>query len=127
MGRDLALPEPLAQLVRDPLGHPPGVHEHQRRAVLLHVPGDQVEDLGHLLPGSDRAELVTGQLQGQVEVAAVPGVHDRAPGRPVGVRPAVTRADQQPGHGLDRPLGRRQPDALQRPCVLVRCGPVSRG
>jgi len=119
MGRDVTVSEPLAELVRHPLGHPPVVHEHQGRPVLLHMPGDQVEDLGHLLGRGDRAELVVGQLQGQVKVAAVPGVHDRAPRRPVGVGAAVARADQQPGHGLDRPLGGRQPDPLQR-LVLPR-------
>ena len=65
--------------------------------------------------GRDRAELVVGQLEGQVEVAAVPGVHDRAARRPVRCRPVRARADQQPGDGLDRPLGRRQADPLHRP------------
>ena len=78
MRRDLAVAEPLAQLVRDPLGQPPGVDEDQRGPVLLHVAGDQVDDLGHLLGRRDRAQLVVGQLQGQVELAAVAGVHDRA-------------------------------------------------
>jgi len=47
-------------------------------AVALHVAGDHLQDLGHLLGRRDRAQLVVGQLQGQVEVAPVPGVHDRA-------------------------------------------------
>ena len=79
MRRDLPVAEPLAQLVSDPLGHPPGVDEHQRGPVRTHMAGDQVQDLVHLLRGRDRAGLVTGQLEGQVQFPAVAGVHDRAP------------------------------------------------
>ena len=106
--------EPLAQLVGDPLGHAPGVDEHQRGPVAGHVPRDHVQDLRHLLPGGDRAELVVGQFQGEVQLPAVAGIHDRAPGRPVRVVPVGSRADQQPGDGLDRPLGRGQPHPLHR-------------
>ena len=78
MRRDLALAEPLAEFVRDSLGHPPGVDEHQRCPVPGHVPGDQVKDLGHLLGRRDGAELVARQVQAEVELPPVAGVDDRA-------------------------------------------------
>ena len=106
--------EPLAQLVGDPLGHAPGVDEHQRGPVAGHVARDHVQDLRHLLPGGNRTELVVGQFQGEVQPPAVAGIHDRAPGRPVRVVPVGSRADQQPGDGFDRPLGGGQPHPLHR-------------
>ena len=117
MRGDLApefLAEPFAQLVGDPLGHAPGVDEHQRGPVAGHVTGDQVQDLGHLPGGGHRAELVVGQFQGEVQLPAVAGIHDRAPGRPVRVVAVLARADQQPGDGLDRPLGGGQAHPLHR-------------
>ena len=63
VGRDLAVTEALAELMGELLGHPAGVDEHQRGPVLLDVLGDQVADLGHLLGGGDRAQLVAGQLE----------------------------------------------------------------
>ena len=106
--------EPFAQLVGDPLGHAPGVDEHQRGPVAGHVARDQVQDLGHLLGGGDRAELVVGQLQGEVQLPAVAGIDDRAAGRPVRVVAVRSGADQQPGDGLDRPLGGGQAHPLHR-------------
>ncbi len=79
MRGDLSFAQPLAKLVSDTLGHPAGVHEHQRRPVFQHVPGDQIQDLSHLLSRCDRAELIAGQFQGEVELAAVAGVHDGTP------------------------------------------------
>ena len=89
--------EPFAQLVGDPLGHAPGVDEHQRGPVAGHVARDQVQDLRHLLRGGDRAELVVGQLQGQVQPPAVAGIHDRAARRPV--RVVAVRARRRPAAG----------------------------
>ena len=107
---DLALPQPLAQLVGDPLGHPPGVHEDQRGPVLQHVPGDQVQDLVHLLGRRHRAELVAGQFQGEVELAAVAGVHDRAARRavrlPTGRGPRRPAAGRRSRSGAGWPTGR---------------------
>ncbi len=84
MGRHLAVPETLAELVGELLGHPPGIDEDQRGPVPEHMPGDQVVDLGHLLSGGDRAELVTGQLQAEVKLTPVTCVDDRAARCPVG-------------------------------------------
>ena len=115
MGGDLALAEPLAQLVRDPLGHPPGVDEHQRGPVLLHVPGDQVQDLGHLLgrwrPRRARRRAAPGPGPGRGGA--------RSPrSRSAATRPARDRSSPAPTSSratrLDRPLGGRQPDPLQR-------------
>ncbi len=79
----LVLAEPLAELVGHPLGHPPGVDEHQRGPALLHLGGDEVEDLGHLLGRGHGLELVVGQLQGEIQLAPVAGVDDRAPWRAI--------------------------------------------
>src|SRR5258707_6544500 len=98
MRGDLAVAEPLAELVRDPLGHPPGVDEDDRGLVLLHVAGDQVEDLGHLLGGGYGPEFVAWQLHAQVELAAVARGHDRAARRAIMLAPLSARPDQQPGH-----------------------------
>ena len=57
VGGDLALAEPLAEQVRDPLGQPPGVDEDERRAVRPHVRGDPVEDLAPLLVRRDGLQL----------------------------------------------------------------------
>ena len=54
---DDVVAEPLAELVREPFGEAAGVHEHERRAVLLHERGDAVEHVGHLLGARDRFEL----------------------------------------------------------------------
>ncbi len=99
--------EPEGQLVGHPLGHLPGVDEDQRGAVLEHVPGDPVEDVGELRTAGHRLELAVGQLDGHVEVAGVPAVDDGRRGA-VGID-----AGEQAGHHLERALGGRQPDALQ--------------
>ncbi len=79
MRGDPALAKPLGQLIGDPLGHPAGIDENQRRPVFSYLPGDQIQDLGQLVRRRHRAELVTGELKRDVQLAAVPGVHDRAP------------------------------------------------
>ena len=128
----LPLAEPFAQLVRDPLGHAAGVDEHQRGPVRRPRGRRSGPGSRHLLRGGDRAELVVGQLEGQVQLPAVAGVHDRAPRRPVRVVPVGPGADQQPGDGLDRPLGGGQADPLRpaaprrassRSSVRARCEP----
>ena len=97
-----------------------------------HVPGDQVQDLRHLLGGGHRAELVVGQLQGQVQLPAVAGIHDRAPRRPVRVVAVLARADQQPGDRSRSAAGwRTGPPAAPAPSatcasrsrVRARCEP----
>ena len=98
--------EAFAELVRQPLGEPAGVDEHERGAVLAHVRRDAVEHVGHLLGARDRFQLAFGQLDREVEVALVAGVDD-------GGQRAV--ADEQAGDGFDGALRRRQPDADRTP------------
>ena len=104
--------EPLGQLVGDPLGQLPGVHEHERRAVVPDVVGDAVEHIGELGVAGNRLQLGGGELDGDVEVAAVSAVDDRRHGAP------VPRPRQQPGHHLEGPLGGRQPDPLEPAAAL---------
>ena len=56
----------------------------------------------------------SGSSRARSSSPAVAGIHDRAPGRPVRVVAVGSRADQQPGDGLDRPLGGGQPHPLHR-------------
>jgi hypothetical protein len=105
VGADDVVAEALTQLVGQALGQAPGVHEDQGGVVLSDEGGDPVEHVSHLLAGGDRLQLPLGQLEGQVEVAAVAGVDDRT-GLGGGL-PA-----EHPGQQLDRPLRGRQPDAL---------------
>ena len=78
----------------------------------LHQLGDAVEHLAHLLAGHHRLELAVGQLEGQVELAAVAGVDDPAAGRPSA--PAATGRGRPPSRRADAsPMGRcvaEQPD-----------------
>ena len=113
---DDVVAEPLAELVREPLGQAPGVDEHERGAVLADQRGDAVEDVAHLLGRRDRLELAVGQLEREVEVALVAGVDDD------GQRPV---ADEQAPDGLDRPLRRREADAV-RARVAQRLEPLER-
>src|SRR5262245_64866169 len=113
MGGDLALAEPLAQEMRDPLGHASGVHEDQGRAVRSYVSRDAVQDLAPLLVGRHGLQLAVRQLDRQVEIAAVAEVDDAARRLALGPRAALARADQEARDRLDRPLGGREPDALR--------------
>ena len=105
-------PEALGQLVGHPLGHLAGVDEHQRGAVAPDVPGDAVEDVGHLSAAGDRLELGRRAARWPRRAAGVTAVDDAHRGvvRVVAVR---ARADQQAGDGLERPLGGRETDPLQ--------------
>ncbi len=108
MGLDAVLPEALSQLVGDPLGHPPGVDEHEGRPVLLYVSCDPFEHGRHLLEGRHGAELVVGELDGNVEPALMADVDDHAAGRAAGQGPVRPGTHQQPGDRPYRPLGCRQ-------------------
>jgi hypothetical protein len=116
VGDDVLLAEPLLERGGGPLDQAPRVGEHDRRAVLAHQRGDPVVDPPELLVRGDRAELVVGDLDREVEVAAVSGVDD--------VRHRAPRADEQPRDHRDRLLGRRQPDAGRRAPGALRDEPV---
>ena len=108
MRRDLAFADPLAQVSRDALGHPPRVHENQRRLVRRDQLGQPVVVLLPHLVRHDGAERRAGNLEREVERAPVALVDDGA------VAAAVVRADEEPGDLLDRLLRGRQADALER-------------
>ena len=116
MGRDALFSESIGELMREALGHAPGVHEDERRLMVLDLRGDRVEDLPHLLAGRDGLELATGQDQLEVEGARVPRVDDRADRLSVRTHAFGPDAHEQLCHELDRPLGRREPDP-RRPLV----------
>ena len=103
MGGDAALAEPLAEVVRDPLGEPARVDEDERGPVRPDERGEPVVDLAPLLVGRDRLELAVGELDREVERAAVAEVDDLA-GRGAVGRSRRARADEEPRDRLDRPL-----------------------
>ena len=114
VGRHPLRPQPLGEMAGDPLGHPPGVGEDQRRPVLADQIGQPVVDLRPDLHRHHRFERRGGwHLDPQIEPPAVPGVHDHAPGG--AVRLHVGGADQEAGDLLDRALGGREADAVQIP------------
>ena len=100
VGGDHIVPEPLAQLVGQSLREPAGVDEHDGRAVAGHVLGDAVEDVVHLGGGGHRLQLAVGELEGDVERPPVPGVDDRAAGRPSGPVRVPTRSAATTSRGF---------------------------
>ena len=96
--------EAFAQLMRDPLGKPPGVDEHEGRPVLADVRGDAIEHVRHLLRAGDGFELAFGQLDREVEVALVTGVDD--------LRQRAI-AHEQTRDGFDRSLRGREAHATR--------------
>jgi hypothetical protein len=102
-----ARPESESELVRDPLGHLAGVDEDQGGAMFQDVVGDPVEDVGELGPAGHRLELAGGELDGHVEVAPVPAVHDAGGGA------GRVHARQEAGHHVEWSLRGREPDALE--------------
>ncbi len=103
----LVLAEALGQLVGHPLRHLAGVDEHQRGAVVPGVIGDAVEDVRHLAAAHDGLQLRGRQLDRHLEIAGVAAVDDHR-GRAV-----VVHAREEPGDQVQRPLRRREPDALE--------------
>ena len=117
VGHHRFLPQPDAELVRHPLHQPPGIDEHQRRVVGLDQLGYGIQRFAPKLMGCDGAKFLLRQLQCQVNLAGVSGVHDGAVGCSIGGDVLV--AYQQPGYLLDGPLRGRQPDTHHR---LLRQG-----
>ncbi|HYX78481.1 MAG TPA: hypothetical protein VE727_03890, partial [Solirubrobacterales bacterium] len=74
MSGHLVLAQALAELMGHTLGQLPGVDEDQGGAVVGDVSTDPVEDLVELVAGDGGLELVVGQLQRQIEAAAVSAV-----------------------------------------------------
>ena len=110
VGLDAVLPEAVSQLMGNPLGHSPGVHEHERRPVLVYVCCDAFEHRRHLLVGRHGAELVVGKLDGDVEPALMSDVDSETPGLATGQSPFRSGTHQEPGNGPYRALGCREAD-----------------
>ena len=92
--RHRILAEPLGQVARHPLRQPAGVHEHQRGLVGLDQLRQPVVDLVPHLARHDRLERGAGELEREVQGAAVALVDDAGSG-------TVGRA-VAPGEGLPR-------------------------
>ena len=110
------LAEPLGQLMGHPLGHLARVDEDEGRAVIPRVLGDAVEDVRHLAAAHDGLELGRGQLNGHLEVTGVAAVDDH------GRWSVVVHAREEPRHQVERPLGGREPDALETAAALGHQG-----
>ena len=106
------LSQPLGHLVGQTLDQPARVHEEEGRMVLAHEVGHAVKGVVPLLVGRDGADLVLGQLQGQVHLTSVARVDDQAVRLAVGGD--VRCADEEPADLIDGPLGRREADAGDR-------------
>ena len=70
--------EALGEREGDSFYQPAGVDEDQRRAMVLRVGGELVEDLFPHGGGGDGAELVAGHFDGEVEFAALADLNDVA-------------------------------------------------
>ncbi len=96
------LAEPLLEGRRCALDEPPRVDEQDRGAMLGDQLGDPVIDPAELLVRRHGPELVVGDLDREIDLAAMSAVDD--------VRHGPPRPDEQPRDRLDRLLRRRQPD-----------------
>ena len=103
VGGDPVRAEPLGEMARRAFGEPPGVDEHEGRAVLVRERRQAVVDLLPRVARHHRLERRRRQLEREVAVLDVPGVDDRA-GRTAG---------QEAPDLLDRLLRGREPDAHQ--------------
>ena len=108
---DLAFAQALCQLMRNPLGQPPSVHEHQSRAMVPGQCGDPVVDLRPHLVRGDMAERLGRHIHAQLPCPAVSHVHDRADRLPVLCGTAGPH--QQPGNRVDGFDRCAEPDALE--------------
>ena len=128
-----ALAEPLAEVVRDALDEAARVHEDERGAVLRDEVGEAIVELGPLLVGAHRAELVARDLDGEIEVA--PLARRRRLAAAAGPRPTSSRAATSMGRTVaERPMrcGRAPPArrtrSSRRSTESARCAPrLSRG
>ena len=120
---DLACPEPLFELMRDAFDQAARIDEDDRRAVRLRVRDDAVVNVGVQLVRRDRSELMSGDLDAEIELASVADVDDRAVGRAIEDDPLAT--DEQSRDVFDRLLRSAQSDALQ-PVAGERVEPFER-
>jgi hypothetical protein len=95
----------------DALREPPRIHEHERRVVGLDQLRQSIVDLAPGLARHHGFEWRREHLHREVGRSLVALVDDRAVGRLAGRTAAAP--DQEASDILDRPLGRRQADALE--------------
>ena len=113
MRRHRLLPQPGAQLKGNPLHQLAGVDENQSSFMFLRQPGHRIQRLAPKLMRCDRPQFLLRQLQRQIQLPGMAGIHNGASRPPI--RPDKLVAHQQPGDLLDRPLRRRQPNPHHRP------------
>jgi hypothetical protein len=110
MGRNALLAQTLGQLVGQPLGHAPGVHEDESRLVVLHLLGDPLEHFAHLLAGSDCFEFAVRENGLEIQLPTVSLVDDRAERLALAVDAIGSDPYEQLRHEFDRALGRGETD-----------------
>ncbi len=104
--RDRLVAEAIAEVPRQPLRHPTGVDEHERRSVLGDERGQTVVVLLPDLVRHHRVERRPRQLDVEIHGTAMPFVDDDAAVRPAGEKSRDV---------ANRLLRGRQADTLQRP------------
>ena len=115
MARNRVFTEAFRQLVRDPLGLRPRVHEDERGLVLDDQRGQPVVEFPHLFLRRDRLEVARRHLDVQFEVALVAEVEHLA---------RSPRTDEEARNLVDRALRRGQPHALRHLAALAADGVV---
>ena len=113
---DRVFTDPVAEMSRDALRHPPRIDEYQRRPVFSNQRGQAIVVLLPHLVGHDRIERRLRDLDGQVDLAPVALVDDCA------AATIVAGADEKARDFVDRLLRRGQADALEpsRTALLLR-------
>src|SRR5688572_6715747 len=112
MRSNLALAQPLAQLVRHALDQTARIDEYQCRPVRLDLLDELIEYGRPNILANNRAELLIRYFDAQIHLAPVANVDNRTVRRPV--RANVLRSNKQPPDLLDGFLRGAQADALQR-------------
>ena len=100
------MPETFAELEGEPLGHGAGVDEDERRTMFLRELSHAVVDVVPDGVGGDGAELVVGDFDGEIEVAAAADFDDGAV--------PMARAAEEVGDERDGVLRCRKADTLGR-------------
>ncbi len=107
----LVLTHAFREMARNPFGVAARVDEDERRSVLGDQLGEPVVHLGPDVAGHDGLEGGGGHLDGEIAVADMADIDDRAVRIAVGTD--VPRADEKPRDFLDRLLGCGQADARE--------------
>ncbi len=106
MRRHLIFAQPLAQMQRHPLRQPPRVHKHQRGTMRERQLRQAVVNLAPHFVAGDRPQLRRRNFHREIQLAAMPDVHDRGRG--------TVRTGEEARDLFNRLLRRRQSDARGR-------------